>query len=252
MRVGLFVTCIADVMAPDAAVAAVRVLRAAGHDVEFPADQTCCAQPAWNAGFAEDAAKVARTTLAAFEAALDGGCERIVGIAGSCSTMVRVFWPELFEVVGDHAAAERARAVGARVGEFSEFLAAEGVPDEARHAVDAASPRVAYHHSCHMLRELRIKEQPEAVLDAVGCERLPWAADDRCCGFGGTFSVKLPETATAMADDKLRSVHDAGAEVIVGSDTSCLLHMAARAEHEGRPVRTRHIAEVVAEAMERR
>jgi L-lactate dehydrogenase complex protein LldE len=102
-----------------------------------------------------------------------------------------------------------------------------------------------------MLRELRIKEQPEAVLDAVGCERIPWSADDRCCGFGGTFSVKLPETATAMADEKLRSVAEAGVDVIVGADTSCLLHLRTRAEHEGRPVRTRHIAEVVADAMDR-
>jgi L-lactate dehydrogenase complex protein LldE len=101
-----------------------------------------------------------------------------------------------------------------------------------------------------MLRELRIKEQPEAVLDAVGCERMPWAADDRCCGFGGTFSIKLPETATAMADDKLRSMASSGADVLVGADTTCLLHLNARAEHEGRPVKTRHIAEVVAESMD--
>jgi L-lactate dehydrogenase complex protein LldE len=250
MRVGLFVTCVADVLAPDTAVAAVRVLRAGGHEVEVPAGQTCCGQPAWNSGFAEEAAQVARTTLAALETAIAGGADRIVGLAGSCTTMVRVFWPELFEVVGDHDAAARAKAVGARLSEFSEFLAAEGVPESARHPLDAASPRVAYHHSCHMLRELRIKEPPEAVLDAVGCERRPWAADDRCCGFGGTFSIKLPETATAMADDKLRSIEESGADVLVGSDTTCLLHLSSRAEHEGRPVRARHLAEVVAEAME--
>jgi L-lactate dehydrogenase complex protein LldE len=251
MRVGLFVTCVADVLAPDTAVAAVRVLRSAGHQVEVPPDQTCCGRPAWNSGFAEEAAKVARTTLAALEAAVAGGTDRIVGLAGSCTTMVRVFWPELFEVVGDHEAAERARALGAKVSEFSEFLAAEGVPEASRRPRDGASPRVAYHHSCHMLRELRIKEQPEEVLDAVGCERMPWAADDRCCGFGGTFSIKLPETATAMADDKLRSVADSGADLLVGSDTTCLLQLSSRAEHEGRPVRTKHIAEVVAESMDR-
>ncbi|MGH9116652.1 MAG: (Fe-S)-binding protein [Acidimicrobiales bacterium] len=251
MKVGLFVTCVADVVAPDAAVAAVRVLRAAGHDVSVPRDQTCCGQPAWNAGFAEEAAQVARTTLASLDQALDAGVDRIVGLAGSCTAMVRVFWPELFEVVGDHDAGARARAVGARVTEFSEFLADEGLPEAARRPPDAASPRVAYHHSCHMLRELRIKQQPEAVLDAVGCERMRWSADDRCCGFGGTFSIKLPETSTAMADDKLRSIEESGAEVLVGADTSCLLHLAARAEHEGRPVVAKHIAEVVAESMDR-
>ena len=251
MKVGLFVTCIADMAAPDAAVAAVRVLRAAGHEVEVPRDQTCCGQPAWNAGFAEEAAQVARTTLAALEGALAGGAERLVGLAGSCSAMVRVFWPELFEVVGDHDAVERAKAVGARLQEFSEFVAEDGVPEAARRAPDAAGPRVAYHHSCHMLRELRIKDQPEAVLDAVGCERMPWSADDRCCGFGGTFSIKLPETSTAMADDKLRSIAESGAEIVVGADTSCLLHIASRAAHEGHPIVAKHIAEVVAESMER-
>src|SRR6266508_2321192 len=134
MKVGLFVTCIADVLAPDAAVAAVRVLRAAGHEIEVPRDQTCCGQPAWNAGFADEAAQVATTTLGALDGAIDAGAERIVGLAGSCTAMVRVFWPELFELVGDHHAAERAKAVGAKLAEFSEFLASNGLPAAARPA----------------------------------------------------------------------------------------------------------------------
>ena len=123
MRVSLLVTCVVDVVAPDVGEAAVRLLRAAGCDVVVNLDQTCCGQPGWNAGFAEEAAAVARATLAALEADLDAGAEAVVVPAGSCATMVRVFWPELFEVVGDHEAAARARRVGGRTRELSEFLA---------------------------------------------------------------------------------------------------------------------------------
>lgn len=250
MRVGLFVTCVVDVLAPEVGVAAVRVLRAAGHDVDVPRDQTCCGQPAWNAGFIEESARVAKTTLNALDAALEGGADRIVGLAGSCSAMVRVFWPELFELTGDHHAADRARSVGERTHEFSEFVAENGLDDLPLAAPpEGAAPRVGYHHSCHMLRELRIKEQPERLLAAAGCEQVQWSADERCCGFGGTFSIKLPETSTAMADDKLESLAGSGADTLAGADTSCLLHLRSRAEHEGRPVPTRHIAEVVADAI---
>jgi L-lactate dehydrogenase complex protein LldE len=248
VRIALFVTCVVDVMAPEVGVAAVRLLRAAGHDVEVPTSQTCCGQPAWNAGFAEEAAKVGRTTLTALDEALAGGADRVVGLAGSCTAMARVFWPEVFELVDDHEMAAKAKAVGERLDELSEFLDREGLP-EVEKAKPPLDPTVAYHHSCHMLRELRIEEQPETLLDAVGYQRVPWSAAQRCCGFGGTFSVKLPETSTAMADDKLSSLAETGAGTVVGADTSCLLQLRSRAEAEGRPIRTRHIAEVLAEAL---
>ncbi|MGH9246974.1 MAG: (Fe-S)-binding protein [Acidimicrobiales bacterium] len=248
MRVAVFATCVVDVVAPEVGVAAVRVLRAAGHDVVVPLDQTCCGQPASNAGFTTEAAKVARTTLRALDDALGSGADRAVGLAGSCTSMVRVFWPELFELVGDHAAVEAARRVGGLTDELTEFLAREGLPDGVATRERRPGPRVAYHHSCHMLRELRIKEQPVALLDAAGCERAPWPADERCCGFGGTFSTKLPETSTAMADEKLASL-ESGVDTVVGADASCLLHLRSRAEHEGQRLRTRHIAEVLADAL---
>jgi L-lactate dehydrogenase complex protein LldE len=245
VRASLFVTCVVDLLDPDVGVATVRVLRAAGCQVSVPEGQTCCGQPAWNSGFADEAAAVARTTLAALER--DAG-DVVVVPAGSCATMIRVFWPELFELVGDHDAAERARALGERTRELSEFLAerAEHLP-----ALGLAEPeRVAYHHSCHMLRELRIEEQPERLLAAVeGVELVPWEASSRCCGFGGLFAVKLPEASEAMADHKLDQVRECGATVLCGSDASCLLHLRTRAEHEGRPVRTAHLAQVVAAAL---
>lgn len=248
-KVALFVTCVVDVLAPAVGTAAVRVLRAAGCEVVFPEDQTCCGQPAWNSGFATDAARVARATLVALEAAVEDGATAVVVPAGSCTSMVRVFWPELFEVVGDHDAADRARRLGERTFELCEFLAMRDLPDLALPEPAA----VVYHHSCHMLRELHVHDQPGALLDqARGCERVAWADDERCCGFGGLFSFKLPEASSAMADDKLTSVPEGpgGVDVeIVGADSSCLLHLQSRAAAGPRPVRTRHIAEVLASAL---
>jgi L-lactate dehydrogenase complex protein LldE len=250
VRVSLLITCVVDVVAPDVADASVRLLRAAGCDVTCNLDQTCCGQPAWNAGFAEDAAAVARTTLAALEADLDAGAEAVVVPAGSCATMVRLFWPELFEVVGDHEAAARARRVGERTRELSELLAerADRLPLLRLHRpVD-----VALHQSCHMLRELRIVDQPADLAASVdGVEVVGWDGSDRCCGFGGTFSVKLPETSVAMADEKFRALEDGApdADLLVGCDTSCLMHLQARAEATERPVHIRHLAEVLAAAL---
>jgi L-lactate dehydrogenase complex protein LldE len=243
MRVTLFVTCVVDLFEPDVGVAAVHVLRAAGCQVSCPSGQTCCGQPAWNSGFHADAAKVARTSLDALEA--DGG-DAVVVPAGSCATMIKVFWPELFELADDHDTAERARAIGARTHELSSFLAGRPPP------LRALGRRVAYHHSCHMLRELHVHDEPEALLDAAGCTRVDWAADTRCCGFGGMFSFKLPEVSEAMADDKLTSLAtvDPPPTIVVGSDGSCLLHLRARAAHEGQPVEVRHLAQVLAEAIE--
>jgi L-lactate dehydrogenase complex protein LldE len=242
--VALFVTCVVDVLEPEVGEAVVRVLRAAGCDVSCPPGQTCCGQPAWNSGFAEEAARVARTTLAALEAS---GASVIVCPAGSCTTMVRVFWPELFEVVGDHDAAARARALGARTREFSELVSTLELP-----AMRLPEPlAVACHQSCHMLRELRLGGVTDALLGAVeACEVLEWPdAAERCCGFGGLFSMKLPEASAAIADDKLDSL-PAGAAVIAGADSSCLLHLRGRAERTGRPVRTAHVAELLARGLD--
>jgi L-lactate dehydrogenase complex protein LldE len=246
-RVALFVTCVGDLVEPEVPAASVVVLRACGAEVSVPEGQTCCGQPAWNAGFAAEAAAVARTSLTALEAALGEGAEVVVVPAGSCATMIRLYWPTLFETVGDHEAAERARSVGERVRELTEWVAprAERLPP-----LRAARPStVAYHRSCHLQRELEVVDEPVALLDAVdGCEIAAWEADDRCCGFGGTFSVRLPEVSAAMADDKLDSL-PAGVIEIVGADASCLLQLRTRARHRGLPVVTRHVAEVLRDAL---
>lgn len=241
-RVALFPTCVVDAVGAESGAAVVRVLRRLGYEVTVPRDTTCCGQPAWNAGFAAESATVARTTLEALD---EAESDLICVPAGSCATMMKVFWPELFHVVHDEGSRRRAEALRSKLVEFSELVA--------RHAGElpsAATRAVAYHHSCHMLRELGLKAEPEAVLDAVGRERVAWeGADERCCGFGGLFSVKQPETSVAMADDKIDALAATTADELVGCDASCLLHLRARMTRRGdhRPVR--HLAEVVDEAM---
>jgi L-lactate dehydrogenase complex protein LldE len=239
-RVALLVTCVVDVLAPGAGIAAVRLLRAAGAEVDVPEGQTCCGQPAWNAGFADEAARVAAATLDALE-----GAEAVVVPSGSCTAMVRRFWPELFEAVGDAERAARARQVAARTHELTEWLADAELPP-----LRSEAGEVAQHHGCHLLRELGVRS---SLLERVeGVEVAPWPDAERCCGFGGAFSVKLPEVAEAMADEKLRTLPrpaGGGPTTIVSTDVSCLVHLAARAEATGDPVEVRHVAEVLAAAL---
>jgi L-lactate dehydrogenase complex protein LldE len=224
MRVALFVTCLVDLVVPEVGVATARVLQRAGHEVVFPEGQTCCGQPAFNSGYRDEAAKVLRSTARALG---DAGADAIVAPAGSCTTMLRTFAPGL---VGEVP----------HVWELSEFLTAHG--GELRGKLDA---RVAYHDSCHMLRELGLSSQPRALLEGVGAELVDWDAE-RCCGFGGTFAVRQPELSVAMADEKLRSL--GGASVVCGADPSCLMHLRGRLRKLGSTVRVAHLAELLEEA----
>lgn len=250
MKVDLFPTCVIDALNPEVGVATVRVLRAQGHDVGITEAATCCGQPAWNSGHAAEAAKVARTTLAALEAS---EADAIVVPAGSCTTMIRVFWPELFEVVGDHAAAARATTIGQRVFEFSEFCGGgRGLSPQLRpvnrpnrRANDPPAAPVVYHRSCHMLRELRIEETPEMLLDAAGINRVEPETTGRCCGFGGLFSVKLPELSQAMADEVLDTYAATGARTIAGCDSSCLMQLQGQADRRKLGLTFKHIAELL-------
>lgn len=239
-RVALFVTCVIDALAPTTGAAVVRTLRRRGIQVVFPENQGCCGQPAWNAGFAAEGAMVAQPTLSALEGALDAGAEVVVCPSGSCATMCRVFWPEMFELAGRPADAARARRVGGLVLEYSELV--ERLPEV---PVVADGRRAALHKSCHMLRELGIERQPALLAQRAGCRLVEWPGDDRCCGFGGTFSVKLPELSVAMADEKLQELDEDPPDLILACDTSCLLHLVGRAQGRGRPLAAAHLAEVL-------
>jgi L-lactate dehydrogenase complex protein LldE len=248
VRVSLLITCVVDIVAPEVGAAAVRLLRAADCTVTCDLAQTCCGQPAWSAGYAEEAAAVARTTLDALEAELERGADVVVVPSGSCATMVRASWPEMFEIVGDPATAERARQVGERTRELSELLAdrADALP---RLSLRAPT-RVALHQSCHLLGELRITTDSADLLDDVdGCEVVAWDAGDRCCGFGGTLAVPPNLSATTMADDTLRGLARLAPDVVVGCDTTCLLHLRSRATAVGAPVEIRHLSQVLADAL---
>jgi len=236
-RVALFVTCLVDQFFPQVAESVVRVLRRLGVDVTFHPAQTCCGQPAFNTGFREEARAVASGVLDLFDDA-----DYVVAPSGSCTSMMRVFYPELF--AGDAAQLAKVERLRSRLFEFSEFLVkllkAEDVGARFPH-------RVAYHDSCHLLRELGIEAEPRALLRSVRDIELVELNDYQlCCGFGGTFSVKFPGVSVAMGEDKIRAALDAGAEYLVANDSGCLMHLAGLIHRQGLPLKTMHLAEVLA------
>lgn len=220
MRVQLFATCLGDLALPDAVADAELLLRRAGFDVDFPAGQICCGQPAFNAGHRRAAKRVARTFVRAFSHDLP-----IVVPSGSCTTMVARHMPELLGVEPYD------------VWELSAFLDRHGVVPPAR----SEGHEVSYHDSCHMLRELGLAREPRRLLEATGVKLRPLDRPDLCCGFGGTFSIRQPEVSLAMADDKLRGP----APVLVTADPGCLLHLRGRAERCGGP-QVLHLATALA------
>jgi L-lactate dehydrogenase complex protein LldE len=226
-RVQLFATCLGDLVLPDAVADAEELLRAAGFDVEFPERQVCCGQPAFNSGHRAAARRVARGFARAFSRSLP-----IVTPSGSCATMVSHYLPEL---------------LGCEpfpVFELSAFLAEQGFVPPARN--DRC--RVAYHDSCHMLRELHVHDQPRRLLQASGAELAELPRPDLCCGFGGTFSVRMPEVSLAMADDKLAGARSAG--ILVTADPGCLMHLRGRSERTAAGVRVVHLATALARGVD--
>ncbi len=223
--VQLFATCLGDLIFPDAVEDAALLLGEAGFEVEFPRGQVCCGQPAFNAGHRAAARRVARTFSRAFSREAP-----IVIPSGSCATMASRFLPEL---------------VGCEpfdVWELSAFLDAQGVEPARRNE----GRRVAYHDSCHMLRELRIADAPRRLLERSGAEVVGLPRPDLCCGFGGTFSVRQPEVSVAMADDKLAGAAGVGADALVSADPGCLMHLRGRAARLGEALPLLHLATALA------
>lgn len=211
-RVQLFATCLGDLILPQAVADAEVLLQEAGFEVEFPPKQVCCGQPAFNAGHRKAARRVARTFTRAFSRTAP-----VVLPSGSCTTMVAHYLPELLGVEPYD------------VWELSAFLDAHGIELPLRN--DGRT--VAYHDSCHMLRELGISGPPRRLLERTGAQVVLLPRPDLCCGFGGTFSVRQPELSVAMADDKLASADAVGAEVLVTADPGCLMHLRGRGERTG-------------------
>lgn len=237
-RVQLFITCLVDTFTPAVGEAVVRVLRRLGVAVDFPARQTCCGQPAFNAGMRAQARQMARHTIQALEKAPGP----VVLPSGSCTAMIVHGYAELF--ADDPAWLARARALAERTYEFSQFLVdVLGVID-----VGARFPRkLTYHPSCHLLRELGVDRQPRALLAAVAQAHvvaLPHV--DECCGFGGLFAVEHPQISGAMLARKMAAIEQSGAQVVVTCDTGCLMHMGGGLAKQGKPQQVLHLAEVLA------
>lgn len=234
--VALFVTCIGDLVAPGPSRAAVEVLEAMGVRVEVPLGQTCCGQPALNSGYPDEARTLARRWLRTFSP-----YDAVVSPSGSCTATVHHAYARLFD--GDER--RQAEELAARSWEFTQFVTEFG--RDLRLHLDATA---TYHDSCHMLRSLGEQETPRTLLGRIEGLTLVEMVDSQvCCGFGGTFSTKMPDVSVAMADHKLVNAQQTISHYLVSADPGCLMHLQSRSDATGAGVRTRHIAELVRDAM---
>src|SRR5215468_1984528 len=235
-RVGLFVTCLIDMIRPSVGFAAAKLLEDAGCTVEVPL-QSCCGQPAFNSGDRTTTRDIARQVLAAF-----ASCDYVVVPSGSCAGMLKTHYPELFR--GDPNWQPRADAFAAKVYELVAFLVDVcGVTGVGARLQTTAT----YHDSCSGLRELGVHDQPRRLLRTVEGLTLAEMRDANvCCGFGGTFCVKYPEVSDAIVGKKAANIAATGAVLVLAGDLGCLMNMAGKLQREGRTIRVRHVAEVLA------
>jgi L-lactate dehydrogenase complex protein LldE len=238
MRVGLFVTCLVDLMRPSIGFAALRLLEAAGADVVVPAGQTCCGQPAYNSGARADAKALAAKVVAEFEE-----CDFVVAPSGSCSGMIRTHYAELF--ADDPALRSRVEALAAKTRELTDFLVNELRIDSVPGRFDG---KVTYHDCCAGLREMGVKAQPRALLAKVpGLAIDEMAECETCCGFGGTFSIKFGEISARLADNKCGHIAASCADAVVLGDLGCMLNIEGRLRRRGdHRTKVLHVAEVLA------
>lgn len=233
----LFVTCIVDAFYPNVGRSVVKVLEDRGLTVEFPKDQTCCGQPAFNAGHRDEARSMAEHTVRVLDAT--GG--PIVIPSGSCAAMIVDQYEDLFS--GDAELVAAGRRVAERVREFTQFL----VDDLGLDRLDASSSDpVTFHPSCHGLRHLGLAGYGERVLDEAGADRCDLEGAEECCGFGGLFAVEMPEVSGAIMNTKLDNVETTEAGTLVGYDLSCLMHLNGGLRRRGSEIQVKHISEIIA------
>ena len=235
-RVGIFVTCIVDAMRPNIGFASLKLLKDAGCDVDVPTAQTCCGQPAFNSGDDATTRRIAEQVIEAFE-----DYDYIVVPSGSCASMIRSHYGELFE--NDPKWRPRQQVVSSKTWEILSFLR-----DVMQYTPSATfSGTATYHDSCSGLRDLGIHNQPRALLAGVeGLSMVPLEGNNECCGFGGTFCVKYPELSTAIVTDKAEKIGATGADTLLGGDMGCLMNMAGKLSRDGSDIRVFHTIEVLA------
>lgn len=235
--VQLFVTCIVDTLYPETGEAVVRVLQRAGCSVDFPEDQTCCGQPAFNAGMRPHARQMAENTIRVFENTTGD----IVIPSGSCAGMIKHGYKELF--VDDPGWFPRAESIAKRTYEFTEYL----VDNLGIENIGAEfSEKITYHSSCHLLRDLGVDRQPQRLLDSVkAAEIIPLPKREECCGFGGLFSIEHPEISKEMLERKIENLEASGASVLVSCDAGCVAHISGGLQRKKKPLKAVHIAEIL-------
>lgn len=239
MKVSLFVTCLVDQLWTSVGVSSVKVLRQAGCEVEFDQRQTCCAQPAFNTGYLDEARQVAQRFISIFE---ESQAEAIVSPSGSCTAMVR-HYPQLF--ADDPTWLPRALSIAAKTHELSSFLVRVLKVED----VGASwKGKLTWHDACHGLRDLNLKSEPRALIRNVrGAEFVELEQSDACCGFGGTFSVKYPEISVAILDQKIDAIERSGVQAVVSGDASCLMQIGGRLSRKGSKVKVMHLAELLSQ-----
>jgi L-lactate dehydrogenase complex protein LldE len=242
MKVALFITCLADIFFPEVGRSVVHLLRQQGCDVIFPAGQTCCGQPAYNSGYSAESLAAAKQLIDAFEEA-----EYVVTPSGSCAAMIRHYYPVLFQ--SDEKWLKRAQQLANKVFEFSQFM----VDILQVTHVNAYYPGVAtYHHSCHMMRGLGVSQQPLQLLKAVqGLKLVELPNYWDCCGFGGTFAVKMSSISKQMVNEKVEHIISTQADILVGSDLACLMNIEGRLKRLNYPVQVFHVAQLLDEGVKR-
>ncbi len=236
MRVQLLITCLIDSLFPEIGESVVEILTKAGAQVAFPVGQTCCGQPAMNAGMVREARQMARHTIEVF----GRDPSPVILPSGSCAAMVRHGYPELF--ADDELWLRRARELAGRTFEFSQFIVDELLIVEFE---ASTSSILAYFPSCHLLRELGVDRQPKALLAAVSGPPAE-SLKPECCGFGGVFAVEHAEISAEMLKRSLEHLVEAGIEVVVGCDVSCLMQLEGGLRRSGSKVRCSHLAQVLA------
>lgn len=240
MKVSMFITCLSDSLYPRVGEAMVRLLARYGVKLDFPKTQTCCGQPAFNAGYWDEARTAAKTLLEAFN-----DSDFVISPSGSCTSMIHHYYPKLFE--DDPVLLEKANRLVEKTYEFTQFLVqVMGVKDLGA----TFAHKVTYHPSCHGSRLLGVKEEPRSLLENVrGLELIPLPFAEDCCGFGGTFAIKMSDISGAMVSEKVEHILETEAEVLVGLDMGCLLNISGNLMYQGKPIKVMHLAELLYEGV---
>lgn len=235
MKVTLFATCLVDMFQSSAGKATVELLERLDCEIEFPESQVCCGQPAYNSGYVKEAKEAMKSMIDTF---IDA--EYVVSPSGSCITMFREY-PHVFK--GDPVWEPKAKKLAAKSYELTQFIVDVLKIEDVGASFEG---KVTYHTSCHMTRLLGVKKAPMILLSNVkGLEFTELPGKEQCCGFGGTFSVKMAQISEQMVNEKVRHVEETGAEYLIGADAGCLMNIGGRIERQGKPIKVLHIAEIL-------